>query len=66
MERAASDHLTGFGIECGECQQPSSVSEQREPFDRGDKLLATEGGQVAGLAKLGIRERRQDPVDVVQ
>ena len=66
MERAAADDLAALGVGGGERQQAALLGELRQLAERSEQLFAIERGEVPRFAKLGIGERRQDPVDVLE
>ena len=66
VKHAAADDLARSGVDGREGHQPAASDERRQVAKRGDEPVAIERGQVAGVAKLRVGERRQDRVDVVQ
>ena len=65
VEGGAADNFPGLGIDGREGEEPAHFREQREFFDRGDEPSSIERRQVAGIAEVWIRKRRQNCVDVV-
>jgi hypothetical protein len=65
LECSAAQNIARPSIECRERQQPSPLRERRQLTKVAEERLAVERRQIPRLAKLRVRERRQDRIDVV-
>jgi hypothetical protein len=65
VKRSAAEDVVRASIDGGEGQQPSSFRECRQLSEGAEERLAVERGQISRLSNLGVRERRQHRVDVV-